>query len=459
MQQRQSLGPWALALINISAILSLRHLPAQAVFGMSSIYFYVIGAVIFLIPVSLICAELATTWSNRHGLYGWIYEAFGPRLAVLVVWWSWMAAVATIVTNLVFCTVLFTGVFFPAYAHSSTFVMMVSLLLLWAITLVNLKGMKLSSYISSIGAIFGTIAPILLLSVLAFYLSMNRSDLAASSANILIDPDFDTSDLSLLSTVILGYSGIELAAFHAADARDPKKDYFKALMIAAAVISSLYILGTLAIILVLPPKDITLTLGVVQAFEAFFKLLGLEPLSLMIHCAMIVGTLAAINSWLISPAKGIFAAAEHFYFPSWMTYSNKQHVPVNILLLQAVIASFLLVALKLSPTVESSFWMLSMLTTQYAIILYLPIIAAFLLLKYSQSSLHRPFCLSLKSAWLCATFALVTSVVVLVLTLIPPARIGIENIFLYEFFFLVAFIFFSLPPLLFKRISVVKGKA
>lgn len=452
MQQRKSLGPWALALINISAILSLRHLPAQAVFGLDSLYFYFVAAVLFLIPISLICAELATTWPNRHGLYGWIYEAFGSRLALVVVWWSWMAAISTIVTNLVFFTVLFAEAVFPGHSNNPSFVMFTSLALLWFITFINLFGMKFSSYISSVGAILGTIIPILLLAALALLINIKSPSLTFATGS-LSEPGFDLRDLSLLTQVILGYSGVELAAFHAADAKDPQRDYLKALLIAALSISSLYILGTLAIILVLSPSEITLTLGVVQAFGAFLKILHLDSLAPFLHLAMIIGTFAAINSWLISPAKGIFAATEHFSFPNWMTRSNKNHVPVNILVLQGAIASALLVVLKVSPSVETSYWILSMLTTQYAIILYIPIIAAFKLLKKIKPDQYRPFKLGGIMSYLCATSTMIVSILVLIMTFVPPARVEVTNIVLYELFFISIFAFFSIPPMLLKKLN------
>ena len=204
--------------------------------------------------------------------------------------------------------------------------------------------------------------------------------------------------------------------------------------------------------MVLPSDEITLTLGVIQAFDAFLRILHLEPLAPLLHLAMIIGTFAAINSWLISPAKGIFAATEHFAFPAWMTHSNKNHVPINILMLQGVIASFLLIVLKVSSSIETSYWILSMLTTQYAIILYIPIIGAFGLLKRTQPCQYRPFKLGKTMSILCGSSTMIISILVLVMTFVPPARIEIINLAAYELFFISIFVFFSLPPMLFKKL-------
>jgi len=40
----------ALAVMNVTTVMSLRGLPSQAVYGLSSIFYYVIAAVVLLIP-------------------------------------------------------------------------------------------------------------------------------------------------------------------------------------------------------------------------------------------------------------------------------------------------------------------------------------------------------------------------------------------------------------------------
>jgi len=48
-----SLGVFALAIINVAAIASLRDLPQMAKYGCGSVFFYLLAGLIFFIPVSL----------------------------------------------------------------------------------------------------------------------------------------------------------------------------------------------------------------------------------------------------------------------------------------------------------------------------------------------------------------------------------------------------------------------
>ena len=56
-----NLSMMGMAILIITTVLSLRGLSSQAEFGYTSIFWYVLAAIIFLIPFSLVCAELAST--------------------------------------------------------------------------------------------------------------------------------------------------------------------------------------------------------------------------------------------------------------------------------------------------------------------------------------------------------------------------------------------------------------
>ncbi|MGE8675022.1 MAG: amino acid permease, partial [Achromobacter kerstersii] len=98
----KKLGIGTVAIMNIVAVVSLRGLPAEAEYGLSSIFYYLFAAVFFLIPVSLVAAELATGWSEKGGIFRWVGEAFGPRLAFLAMFMLWVEVTVWFPTALTF---------------------------------------------------------------------------------------------------------------------------------------------------------------------------------------------------------------------------------------------------------------------------------------------------------------------------------------------------------------------
>jgi hypothetical protein len=53
------LGVFTLAIMNVTAVVSLRGLPAEAEYGISSAFYYLFAAVVFLIPTAMVAAVIA----------------------------------------------------------------------------------------------------------------------------------------------------------------------------------------------------------------------------------------------------------------------------------------------------------------------------------------------------------------------------------------------------------------
>ena len=68
------LGVFTLAIMNVTAVVSLRGLPAEAEYGLSSAFYYLFAAIVFLIPTSLVAAELAAMFQDKQGgvFRGWV---------------------------------------------------------------------------------------------------------------------------------------------------------------------------------------------------------------------------------------------------------------------------------------------------------------------------------------------------------------------------------------------------
>ena len=109
--RQPGISVFTLAIMNIVAVVSLRGLPSEAEYGLSSIFYYLFAAVVFLIPVSLVAAELATGWPEKGGVFRWVGEAFGPRWAFVAMFMLWTEVTVWFPTGLTFGAVslAFTG--------------------------------------------------------------------------------------------------------------------------------------------------------------------------------------------------------------------------------------------------------------------------------------------------------------------------------------------------------------
>ena len=64
-----NLSTLALAMMNVAIVAGLANDVQQAFYGLTSITYFVIGAIVFFIPTGLVAAELAGGWSERGGIF------------------------------------------------------------------------------------------------------------------------------------------------------------------------------------------------------------------------------------------------------------------------------------------------------------------------------------------------------------------------------------------------------
>ena len=159
------LGVGTLMIMNIVAVVSLRGLPAEAEYGLSSAFYYLFAALVFLIPVSLVAAELAALFPYQQGgMFRWIGEAFGRKLGFLGIWLQWIESTIWFPTVLTFGAVslAFIGMDHVADSHLASnryYTIAVVLAIYWLATIISLKGLGWVGKISKIGGMIGTIIP------------------------------------------------------------------------------------------------------------------------------------------------------------------------------------------------------------------------------------------------------------------------------------------------------------
>ena len=356
MPSKKVLKTFQLVMINVIAVDSIRTLPFSAELGFSLIFFYLIAILFFFVPSGLVAAELGTGWPNTGGIYVWVREAFGKKASLCVIWLNWVYNVVWYPTIMALIAGTFTYFFNPELASNKLYMVLMILGLFWGATLVNLFGMKLSSIISSIGAIIGTILPMIFIIILGFMWFGEREPIQITFSWDALLPDLTKGgNLAFFSTVLFGLLGLEMAATHAAEVRNPKKDYPRAIFISIAIIIATIVLSSLSIAIVVPHQKLSLVTGILQAFSIFFHDYNIPWMIPIIVAAIIIGGLSGVSAWIIGPTKGIMVAAEDKSLPAFMGKRNRAGVPSNVLILQGVIVSILCLAFVLMPDRQQLF--------------------------------------------------------------------------------------------------------
>lgn len=450
------LSVFTLAMINVAAIGSVKNWPFTAEFGFASIFYLILAALIFFFPVSLVCAELATGWPKKGGVYLWVKEAFGPKWGFLAIWLQWIENVAWYPTVLSFAAATIAYIFKPALASSVPFTVITVLLLFWGATIANLFGMRASGWISNLGALCGTLIPGTIIILLGLFWIVEGAPLEIKMTWDALIPRFSLDTMVFFTGVMLAFAGMEMSAVHALDVEHPKRDYPKAILLSVVLILGLSILGVLSIASVIPKEQISLTAGTMQAFTIFLNRYHLGWFIPVIAALMAVGLFGSVSTWIIGPTKGLLAAGQEGNLPPWLHKTNKHNAPVPLLISQGVIATILCLMFVLMPTISSGFWILTVLVAQLYLLMYILVFAAALKLRYSHPHVERHYRVPGGSfgLWVTCGIGILGSVFALLIGYLPPTQLGIVNKPLYMGFLICGTILGVIVPfliLLFKR--------
>ena len=437
--QTVKLGIITLAIMNVVAVVSLRGLPAEAEYGLSSIFYYLFAAVFFLIPVSLVAAELATGWPEKGGVFRWVGEAFGPRWAFLAMFMLWAEVTVWFPTGLTFGAVSLAFIgpdqkWDQALSANNMFVLGVVLAIYWLATFIAFRGVGAFAKVAKWGGIIGTIIPAAILIVLGFAYLFGGGKPQIELEWSQVIPDFTNfNNVVLAAGIFLFYAGMEMNAIHVKEVDNPTRNYPIAIMLAAAVTVAIFVLGTLAIAFVIPQADINLTQSLLVAYDDMFKWAGLGWLAPVVAIALAIGVLAGVVTWVAGPSSGLLTVAKAGYLPRWWQKTNAHGMATHILLLQAVLVTVLSVMFVVLPSVQAAYQILSQLTVILYLVMYLLMFAAAIYLRYSQPNRPRPYRIPGGDAgmWIIGGGGFAGSLLAFLLSFVPPGQISVGSPAMY----------------------------
>jgi len=427
MNKKASIGLFGLTMLMTGAVDGISNLPSIAMFGQQLVFFFVVAICLFLLPVSLISAELCAQFKEDSGVYVWTNQAFGGSFSALVIWLQWINTMVWFPTCLT--TLVGTAAYLidPKLIHDPVYLVCTSLTAFWIMTLINLKGVKQSTRFASFGTSIGMIIPMLLVIGLSILWVIMGKPLAIKLTHQAIMPHLGSiSTWTSLTAILTSFLGMELAAVHVKKVKNAEKVFPKALLFSVLIIIFTMGLGSLGVALVVPHQQIVLVSGTIQAFHTLFVGFHVPWLADVIGAMLLLGSLGAMINWLISPANGLAQAAKKNYLPKMLATENSHGVPSKILLLQGAVITAVSSAFFLMPSINGSYWLLLDLSTELYLLMYvLMFISALKLIFSFKKTLLIPG--GKPVAILISSLGLIGCVIALVVGFFPPHNIDVGS--------------------------------
>lgn len=323
--------------IGTTVFISPASLAPYGVFGLVGWLLSGCGA----IALCLVFASLCSRFPQTGGPHAYIKHLFGPTAAFFTGWTYWV--ISYVSTTVVVITAISSLSPFLGNISQVTEVTM-QILLLVAITLLNLKGVQAAGKVE-FALILLKFIPLTIIPIAAlFYFDSNNF--------VVFDEIKELSMSSILSQVTLltffGFIGLECATTPAGEVHKPSTTIPKAIIIGTLSVAFLYFLNSVGIMGMVAGSDLSLSKApYIDASKIIFG----GSWYLLISCIASIVCIGTLNAWILASGQIVLGLAQDRLMPPIFAKKNQFGAPYfGILVSSLVIAALLILTSDKSLT-------------------------------------------------------------------------------------------------------------
>jgi len=367
-QLRKTMGFWDVLLFNIATVLGPRWIAAAGHNGTSSISLWIIAALFFFVPGAFVINELSSRYPEEGGLYVWAKEAFGDFHGFVAGWTYW------IYTVFYFPGLLLASASMSAYvigerggtlSQDRTFLILVSLALLVIAVVLNIIGLNIGKWLQNAGGV-ATYIPLLMLVGVAGLVYFKHGSMTQFTWENM-KPTWNWDTVNFWSQIAFAFTGLELVSCMSEEVRDPRRTLPRAVFGAGALIAFIYVLGTFAILTLVPAADLDPKSGVFHAITLGSVALKVGFIGVLAAILVSVGNAGGVGSTVAGIARVPFVVGIDRYLPAaFGKIHPKWKTPYISILVQAGVSGAILLLSQVNETTRGAYQFL----IDAAIILY-----------------------------------------------------------------------------------------
>jgi amino acid transporter len=443
-QLRRAMGFWDVLLFNIAAVLGPRWIAAAAHNGTSSISLWVLAAVLFFLPTALIIIELSTRYPAEGGLYVWSKEAFGDFHGFVAGWAYWIYTFfyfPGLLTASMAMSVYIGGPKWGHLASSPAYLLWASIGLLAVAVILNLVGLDIGKWLQNAGGV-STYVPLLMLVGLGGYLWMHHGTVTHFSWKSSF-PVWNWDTVNFWSNIAFAFTGMELVCAMSEEVREPRKTFPRAIYASAVLIALIYIVATIALLVLQSADKTDVRNGVFQGISSSSAVLGIAWFGVIAAIVVTVGNAGGVGATVAGVARVPFVAGIDNYLPSFFGKIHPRwKTPYISILIQAGISAAILVFSQINATVIGAYQFLVDMSVILYFIPFLYMYAAAIKLSYRPDRKGGGAVLvpgGRAGIWLAGSLAFLITLGSMALAMIPP---GGENKIIFEAKLIVSTIVF-----------------
>ncbi len=331
-------GVWTAAALVVGGMIGsgIFVIPGQlAPFGWTGLVAWLVVIPGVLILANVI-SKLIAARPDATGAGAIIGEALGPMPAVLINWSFWVSIWSA---NAVLSqtAIRYLAVFEPRLATSDMSLALWSVVLLWMLTLLNLRGAKTAGRFQVVTTVLKILPLIAVILIGGQLLATGQAGTAVADLKPFEGGGF-TAALTLTFYAMVGF---EAAGVAAERVRDPGRNIGRATLIGVALTGLLYLLVCSAVLMSIPAGEVAASPAPVAFFVASHW--G-EGASHVIAGFAVIAVVGCLNGWVLIQGEHPLTMARAGLLPASLAVTSKRDVPVRVVLLGSICASVLLLS-------------------------------------------------------------------------------------------------------------------
>lgn len=388
---KRELRLWDLVLLNVVAITGLRWwLTSAGGYGWSAMPLWGLAFVCFFVPSALAVIHLTTRHPEEGGIYVWTKRAFGDGHGFIAGWCLWTTNLIYFPHLLIFTVGNFIFASGPENLYlekNAVLVAAASLGLFWIAILMNVRGLRYGSWLNNLGAL-GTWIPAMVLIGLGAWAAARYGSATPFEASALV-PQFSLDTVAFFTFICFAFSGFDLGPLMGGEIVDPRRNVPRAILISGVIITLIYVLGTAALLVALPPDQIGVLSGVGVAIAAVQQKMGFGFLAGVSALLIALGGMGGISSWLAGSSRVPYVAGVDRYLPeSFGRLHQRFGTPHVALFVTGGISSAVILGGFLGSSVEETYSQLALFTTIVYFVPYLYLFAS--LIRLGRPGANAP---------------------------------------------------------------------
>jgi glutamate:GABA antiporter len=434
-QLKRVLGLWDIVFFTVVAVTGLRWISRGARAGAPSVLLWVLAWLAFFVPLALAVSVLAKKHPDQGGIYAWVHRAFGPFASALCGWCLWVNNLFYFPSLLLFAAANAAAMFgslAPGLGDSRLFSTIFVLGFLWFSVGISIQGFEAGRWLQNLGVI-GTWVPVALLIVGAAVVFGSLGSATGFAPSAMVPRAASRAELfgvvGLWSSFCFAFAGFEIGAFASQEIHDPERTLPRGIAISGAIVTLIYIAGTVAVLIMVPADQLAERSGIADAVDLAATRIGLPAVGPLTAFLLAASAIAGCTSWMAGSARIAYAAAREGQWPAPLGALHRRYrTPHVALYAQGAVATLIFLS-SLFLTIGGG---TTTVQESYDILVNLTIVVYFVPYLYLFVGLTR----LLKGAELtvglrlAAAAGLAATVISMILVFVPPE--GTSNVLNYE---------------------------